>query len=191
MPKVSYSNAKGLHQESGNGFLPLGGALGETLGLGQIRTQAFTIDMTAYTGGDTTFGDGDVLQQLGSLDVSVPTGLTATKIVISDVIVNVTETAGTTLAAQLSLSATSGTAQNAAVSSGTEVVGAGATYRNGQEITVGTEADLNLNTAACTLYCPNVAAAIASKHLYLVTSTALAATPSQGAANIVVKYYVI
>ena len=191
MPKVSYSNAKGLIQETGAGFLPLGGAVGETLGLGQMRTACFTIDMTTYLGGTTTFGADEVLQELGTLDVSVPPGYTAEDIVIAECIINVTAAAGTALAAHIDLSATSGTAQNAAPTSITEMVGAGATYRNGQEVTVGTEADINLNSATLVVYAPNTQAGIAKKHLYLSTTTALSATPGAGAANIVIRYYVV
>lgn len=191
MPKVNYTNTKGLHQVTGTGFLPLGGAVGETLGLGQMRTQCFTIDMTTFTGGDTTFGADEVLVELGTLDVSVPTGFTAEDIVIAECIVNVTTAAGTALEAHIDLSATSGTAQNAAPTSITEMVGAGATYRNGQEVSVGTEADINLNSAALVVYAPNTQAPIAKKYLYLSTTTALSATPAAGAANIVVRYYVV
>jgi len=191
MPKVSFTNAKGLHQESGNGFLPLGGGAGEALGLGQIRTQCFTIDMTDYKGGDTTFTTEDALQQLGTLDVSVPTGVTATKIVLTECIVNVTEAAGTALAAHIDLSATDGTASNSEPATITEMVGAGCTYVNGQAITVGAEADIDLNTAALNIFTPNSSAAVAKKYLYLSTHTGLAATPTQGAANIVIRYYVI
>jgi hypothetical protein len=190
MPKVSFTNSKGLFQESGSGFLPLGGP-DQVLGLGQLRTQSFVLSLIGIDGSGTSFSDNDVLASVGSLDVTVPSGFTATKIVVSKVIVNVTQAAGTTLVGHLDLSATSGTAVNAAVSSPTEVVGAGATYRNGQEIAVGVEADINLNSAACTVYEPNVSAGITLKNLYLVTTTTLSALLSAGAVNIVVEYYVV
>ena len=196
MPKVKYTNSKGLFQESGTGFLPVGGAAGEVLGLGQLRTSVFTIDCRDYLGGDTTFTNhastADVLQQLGTLDVSVPTGVTATKIMLADVIVNVTEACNETLAANLNLSSDNGIAQNVTIGSNTtEVFGAGATYVNGQAITVGTEADIDLGSAACVHFSPNVIVPIARKELYLLTQTALAATPTAGTANICVKYYVV
>ena len=191
MPKVSYSNKKGLTQETGSGFLPLGEAAGEVLGLGQIRTQTFTVDMTKFKGQAVNFLDNDVLVELGTLDVSTSEDVTATHIVLDTAIVNVTEAAGTALVARLDLSSTSGTAQNAEITNNTEMVGAGATYRNGQEIAVGNEADIDLNGAAVNIFSPNSDAAIAKKHLYLVTTTALAADVAEGSANIVVKYFVV
>ena len=197
MPQVKFTNAAGLHQTAGRGFLPVGGAAGEVLGLGQIRTSVFTVDCSKFLGGDTTFTShatqADVLQQLGTLDVSVPAGVTATKIMLADCIVNVTEAAGTALEANLNLSSNDGIAQNVSIgaSGTTEVFGAGATYVNGQAISVGTEADIDLNAAACVHFSPNVIVPIAQKHLYLLTQTALAATPTAGVANICVKYFVI
>ena len=190
MPKVSFTNSKGLFQESGSGFLPLGGP-NQVLGLGQLRTQSFVLSLKGIDGSGTNFTDDDVLASVGTLDVTVPGGFIATKIVVSKVIVNVIQTAGTTLLGHLDLSATAGTAVNAAVSTPTEVVGDGATYRNGQEIVVGTEADINLNSLACTVYEPNVSAGIALKNLYLVTTTPLASLLTLGAVNIVVQYYVV
>ena len=54
----------------------------------------------------------------------------ASKFVVDKAILNVTTATGTALPANLSISATSGTASNAALTSGTEIVGAGATYYN-------------------------------------------------------------
>ena len=147
--------------------------------------------MTKFKGQAVNFEDNDVLVELGTLDVSTSEDVTATHIVLDTAIFNVTEASGTALSAHLDLSSTSGTAQNAQITNKTEMVGAGATYRNGQEIAVGNEADINLNVAAVNIFSPNSNAAIAKKHLYLVGTTALAADVAAGSANIVVKYFVV
>ena len=73
--------------------------------------------------------------------------------------------------ANLQLSATSGTATNAAISSGTEIVGAGVASFNPRISATDsvTEIDIDLDATAGTYHVfePNISAAIASKHLYL------------------------
>ena len=74
----------------------------------------------------TAYGDGDVLVELGTLNTDLPGNLvTGSKFFIHRALIGITTAAGQTLVGGLSLSATSGTATNAAVSSGTEIVGAG------------------------------------------------------------------
>ena len=67
--------------------------------------------------------------KLGALNTDAPDGLvTPTKFFIHRALIGITTAAGQTLVGGLSLSATSGTATNSAVSSGTEIVGAGVTF---------------------------------------------------------------
>ena len=184
MPKVKYSQSKGLTQAAGSGFLPLG----ETtvpMGLGAMRSQVFRVDLTAITGAVTQFADGDVLKEIGSLNVDTVPGVTATKIIVSRVIVNVTDAAGQALAGFLSLSSTSGTAENAA-HGGTEIAGAGATHQSGD-----TAADFNFNSASAQAQNPLSVAAIANRHLYVATTTTLNALLADGKANILIEYFVI
>ena len=74
-------------------------------------------------------------------------------------------------------SATSGTATNLAVVSGTEVVGAGAAAIDPfiSAAPSVTEIDINLNATAGTVhvFTPNITLPIATKHLYLCTHTAI------------------
>ena len=80
----------------------------------------------AATDTASAYADGDVLVELGTLNSDHPDELvTATKFFIHKAVVGITTACGQTLAGSLQLSATSGTATNAAVSSGTEIVGAG------------------------------------------------------------------
>jgi len=98
---------------------------GQLISLGTRKVQTF-VGTLAGTDTGTAYADGDVLVELGTLNTDVPDGLvTATKIFIHKATVLVTTISGPTLVGGLSLSATSGTATNAAVSSGTEIVGAG------------------------------------------------------------------
>ena len=186
MPKVQYTNAKGMHQVTGTGFLPLGAADDTVLGLGAQRQQVFTYSLSGIDGSSPNFADGDALIELGTLNVEAMSGLTPTQIVITRVVANVTEAAGTTLAANLRLSAVSGTAANAALTGGVEVAGASATFQSGD-----TAADINLNSATCQASNPLASAAIAKTQLYLCTTTALAATLAAGTGNILVEYFVI
>ena len=140
--------------------------------------------MLSFTGtlanidASVAFTDGDCLVELGELDMLIPSGhVVASKFVVDKAILNVTTVAGATLVGNLRVSATSGTASNTALTSGTEIVGAGATYYNGQtaaDLSVA-EADLNLNSAGVQLHTPFQDYDAAKKFLYLCTTTALSA----------------
>ena len=96
--------------------------------------------------------------------------MTPSKIFIHRALIGITTAAGQTLAGNLALSSTSGTATNAAVT-GTEIVGAGVTSFNRtvkcatQSIT---EIDINFNDTAGNyhIFVPNMTAAVANVHLY-------------------------
>ena len=164
----------------------------ETNFLGTKKFQSFTGTLASIGDGTTAFGDGDVLVELGTLDVTIPSGhVTASKIIVEKAIINVTTAAGQTLVASLHLSSDTGTAANAALANNTEVVGAGVTYVQPQLATVGTEADINMNSAAVTVAGPNLAVAVAKKYLYLVTGTALNADATAGRFTVQLEYTVL
>ena len=102
--------------------------------------------------------------------------------------------AGETLAGGLSLSATSGTATNSAVASGTEIVGAGVTSFNEQLSATQsiTEIDINFNNSAGNyhIFVPNITAAIASKNLYAFATTAVNADVTAGRFTVELEYSV-
>ena len=92
------------------------------------KIQTF-VGSLAATDTASAYSDGDVLVELGTLNSDHPDELvTATKFFIHKAVVGITTACGQTLAGSLQLSATSGTATNAAVSSGTEIVGAGVAW---------------------------------------------------------------
>jgi len=168
---------------------------GVALNQGCRKVQSFNGTLANMGDGTAAFGADDVMVQLGTLDITVPDGMqTPTKIIIDKVYFNVTTAAGQTLVGHLSLSATNGTAANAAVATPTEIFGAGASMvaPDGSGATTGyTEADLNFNSAALTYASPNIAVATTLKHLYACCTTALSADGTAGRFNVLVEYTVL
>jgi hypothetical protein len=78
-----------------------------------------------------SYADNDILVEIGDLDATLPTtfanSTAPTHFLIEKVLVKVQVASGGTHVGNIQASATSGTATNSAVSSGTEIVGAGAT----------------------------------------------------------------
>lgn len=159
---------------------------------GTRKIQTF-VGSLADTNPSTAYADGDVLVELGTLDTSTPSGIvTPTKFFIHRAVVFITTVAGPTLVGGLMLSATSGTATNAAVSSGTEIVGAGVASFNPRISATDsvTEIDLNLDAAGYHVFDPLVQAAIASKHLYVFATTTMNADATAGRFTVELEYSV-
>ena len=167
---------------------------GQLISLGTRKIQTFAGTL-AGTDTGTAYADGDVLVELGTLNTDNPDDLvTATKFFIHKAVVGITTAAGQTLVGSLQLSATSGTATNAAVSSGTEIVGAGVAAFSptlSAALSV-TEIDINFNNSAGNFHVfePNVAVAIASKHLYAAATTTLNADATAGRFTVELEYSV-
>ena len=159
---------------------------------GTRKIQTF-VGSLADTNPSTAYADGDVLVELGTLDTSTPSGIvTPTKFFIHRAVVFITTVAGPTLVGGLMLSATSGTATNSAVSSGTEIVGAGVASFNPRISATDsvTEIDLNLDAAGYHVFDPLVQAAIASKHLYVFATTTMNADATAGRFTVELEYSV-
>ena len=159
---------------------------------GTRKIQTF-VGSLADTNPSTAYADGDVLVELGTLDTSTPSGIvTPTKFFIHRAVVFITTVAGPTLVGGLMLSATSCTATNAAVSSGTEIVGAGVASFNPRISATDsvTEIDLNLDAAGYHVFDPLVQAAIASKHLYVFATTTMNADATAGRFTVELEYSV-
>jgi len=161
---------------------------------GTRKIQTF-VGSLAATDTSTAYADGDVLVELGALDTSAPSSIvTPSKFFIHRALIGITTAAGETLVGGLSLSATSGTATNAAVASGTEIVGAGVASFNPRISATDsvTEVDINFNNTAGLyhIFNPNVNAAIASKYLYAFTTTTLNADASAGRFTVELEYSV-
>jgi len=168
---------------------------GVALNHGCKKVQSFNGSLADIGDGTSAFSEHDVLVELGTLDITVPTGMqTPTKIIIDKIYFNVTTAAGTALTGHLSLSATTGTAANAGVSTPTEILGAGASMvaPDGTGATTGyTEADIDYNSAALTYASPNIAVATSLKYLYACCTNTLNADARAGRFNVVVEYTVL
>ena len=152
---------------------------GQLISLGTRKIQTFAIDLSSTNAAGTTYADDDVLVELGALNTDHPDALvTASKFFIHKVVIGITTAAASDAQslANLQLSATSGTATNSAVSSGTEIVGAGVASFNPRISATDsvTEVDIDLDATAGTyhVFAPNITAAIASKNLYLAAGAA-------------------
>jgi len=187
---VNKADATGTFTETGFSV----NSTGQLISLGTRKIQTFAGTL-AGTDTSTAYADGDVLVELGTLNTDHPDDLvTATKFFIHKAVVGITTAAGQTLAGSLQLSATSGTATNAAVSSGTEIVGAGVAAFSptlSAALSV-TEIDINFNNSAGNFHVfePNVTAAIASKHLYAAATTTLNADATAGRFTVELEYSV-
>jgi len=152
---------------------------GQLISLGTRKIQTFAISLADTNAASVTYGDNDVLVEIGELNTDHPDALvTASKFFIHKVVLGITTAAASDAnsLANLQLSATSGTATNTAISSGTEIVGAGVTSFNPRISATDsvTEVDIDLDATAGTfhVFTPNINAAIASKHLYMGAGSA-------------------
>jgi|TARA_B110000285_G_C14846695_1_gene477964 hypothetical protein len=167
---------------------------GQLISMGTRKIQSFAGTFAATDTG-TAYADNDVLVELGTLNTDHPDDLvTASKFFIHRALIGITTAAGQTLIGSLQLSATSGTTTNTAVSSGTEIVGAGVTSFNEQLSATQsvTEVDINFNNTAGNyhIFVPNVTSAIASKYLYAAATTTLNADASAGRFTVELEYSV-
>ena len=166
---------------------------GQLISLGSRKIQTF-VGTLAGTDTASAYGDGDCLVELGTLNTDHPDALvTASKFFIHKAVIGITTAAGQTLVGNLALSATSGTATNAAVS-GTEIVGAGGSAFSptlSAALSV-TEVDINFNNTAGNFHVfePNVSAPIANTFLYARSTTTLNADATAGRFTVELEYSV-
>ena len=188
---INESSTTGVVTETGFSV----NSTGQLVSMGTRKIQSFAGSLAATDAASTAYADGDVLVELGTLNTDAPDGLvTPTKFFIHRALIGITTAAGQTLVGSLQLSATSGTATNAAVSSGTEIVGAGVTSFNEQLSATQsiTEIDINFNDTAGNyhIFVPNVTAPIASTHLYAAATTTLNADATAGRFTVELEYSV-
>ena len=194
----SKAGFKVINEGSGTGAITETGfsvnSTGQLISLGTRKIQTF-VGSLAGTDTSSAYADGDVLVELGTLNTDHPDALvTASKFFIHKAVIGITTAAGQTLVGSLQLSATSGTATNAAVSSGTEIVGAGVAAFSptvSAALSV-TEIDINFNNTAGNFHVfePNVTAPIASTHLYAAATTTLNADATAGRFTVELEYSV-
>ena len=170
---------------------------GQLISMGTRKIQTFAISLADTNAADTTYADDDVLVELGALNTDHPDALvTASKFFIHKVVIGITTAAASDAqsVANLQLSATSGTATNTAISSGTEIVGAGVASFNPRISATDsvTEIDIDLDATAGTFHVfePNISAAIASKNLYLCAGDACDTALTAFRATLEIEYSV-
>ena len=177
-PVRSEAGFKVINKDSTSGAITETGvninSTGQLVSLGTRKIQTFAISLADTNAAATTYADNDVLVELGELNTDHPDALvTASKFFIHKVVLGITTAAASDAnsLANLQLSATSGTATNSGISSGTEIVGAGVASFNPRISATDsvTEVDIDLDATAGTfhVFAPNISAAIASKNLYL------------------------
>ena len=170
---------------------------GQLISMGTRKIQTFAISLADTNAADTTYADDDVLVELGALNTDHPDALvTASKFFIHKVVIGITTAAASDAnsIANLQLGATSGTATNTAISSGTEIVGAGVASFNPRISATDsvTEIDIDLDATAGTFHVfePNISAAIASKNLYLCAGDACDTALTAFRATLEIEYSV-
>jgi hypothetical protein len=190
-----------INEASGTGAVTETGfsvnSTGQLISLGTRKIQTFAVSLAGTNAASVTYGDNDVLVELGQLNSDHPDALvTATKFFIHKVVLGITTAAASDAnsLANLQLSATSGTATNAAVSSGTEIVGAGVASFNPRISATDsvTEVDIDLDATAGTYHVfePNISAAIASNNLYMCAGDACDTALTAFRATLEIEYSV-
>jgi hypothetical protein len=172
-------------------------ATGQLVSLGTRKIQTFAVSLAGTNAGSVTYADNDVLVELGALNADHPDALvTASKFFIHKVVLGITTAAASDAqsVANLQLSATSGTATNTAISSGTEIVGAGVTSFN-PRISASdsvTEIDIDLDATAGNFHVfePNISVAIASNNLYMCAGAACDTALTAFRATLEIEYSV-
>ena len=188
---INESSTTGVVTETGFSV----NSTGQLVSMGTRKIQSFAGSLAATDAASTAYADGDVLVELGTLNTDAPDGLvTPTKFFIHRALIGITTAAGQTLVGSLLVSSTSGNGTNAAVSSGTEIVGAGVTSFNEQLSATQSisEIDINFNDTAGNyhIFVPNVTAPIASTHLYAAATTTLNADATAGRFTVELEYSV-
>lgn len=190
-----------INEASGTGAVTETGfsvnSTGQLISLGTRKIQTFAVSLADTNAASVTYGDNDVLVELGQLNSDHPDALvTATKFFIHKVVLGITTAAASDAnsLANLQLSATSGTATNTAISSGTEIVGAGVASFNPRISATDsvTEVDINLDDTAGNFHVfePNISAAIASNNLYMCAGDACDTALTAFRATLEIEYSV-
>jgi len=171
-----------------------------TNAIGTLKVQAFGASLAATNGGTTQYADNDILVEIGALDATLPTtfanSVAPTHFLIEKVLFKSQVASGGTHVGNIQASATTGTATNAAVTSGTEIVGAGAAAIDPfiSAAPSVTEIDINLNNSAGAIhvFTPNITLPIATNSLYLCTTTTINSNNFQaGRYAVTVQYSLI
>ena len=158
------------------------------------KFQSFAGTLVGVTG-DPAIIDNDVLFELGTLNVSVPTGHeTATHFFIDKVVIGIKTAANNALSANLQLSSNSAITMSSPIVNGTEIVGADVSSFNPRISATDsiTEIDINMAATAGTFHVfePNITAPITSTYLYLCATSNLSVSVENSRFTVMMEYTV-
>ena len=158
------------------------------------KFQSFAGTLVGVTG-DPAIIDNDVLFELGTLNVSVPTGHeTATHFFIDKVVIGIKTAANNALTANLHLSSNSAITMSSPIVNGTEIVGADVSSFNPRISATDsiTEIDINMAATAGTFHVfePNITAPITSTYLYLCATSNLSVSVENSRFTVMMEYTV-
>lgn len=174
-----------------------------TISMGAKKFSSFGITLAGTTAG--AIGAGEVIVFIGSLDATTAPGLqTATGIVIERVILMIQTASANAEGASIHMGSSASDAENAAVTGGVEVVGAGVNYiieptsdgtlQEGGPMAAQstTEIDFALATAAGSMLVarPGITVPVAKPHMYLTAGDNTLADVTAFRGNICVEYLV-
>ena len=184
-------NANSGSYVAGDGFSELGGTK-KIMSFGG-STAEHLLDSAS-----TAYADLDVIHNAGALDVTVPAGHNdPVKILIEKILVCTTTVTGTTMVGTIAAGTASDDALNAAVTGRVELFGAGATQLSPEGYglaTTATEADdLDFNSATIGWAAPGIILPVATKYIYVCTTTAInhATNFNAGRYNVQIEYTVL
>ena len=162
---------------------------------GTKKWSSFVGSLADTNAAAVTYGDNDILVQLGAFDTSLPDGYaTATKILVEKIVVVVSTVCGQTHVGHISAGTTAGELTNAAPTGRVELFGAGATQLDPEgyaKATTATEADdLNFNSANIYWCAPSIVLPVATNQIYACTTTAVSADVTAGRFTCHIEYMV-
>ena len=163
--------------------------------VGTKKWSSFVGSLADTNADSVTYGDNDIVVQLGAFDTSLPDGYaTATKILVEKIVVVVSTASGATHVGNISAGTTAGELTNAAATGQVELFGAGATQLDPEgyaKATTATEADdLNYNSAGIYWCAPNIVLPVATNQIYACTTTAVSADVTAGRFTCHIEYTV-
>ena len=162
---------------------------------GTKKWSSFVGSLADTNADSVTYGDNDILVQLGAFDTSLPDGYaTATKILVEKIVVVVSTASGATHVGHISAGTTAGELSNAAPTGRVELFGAGATNLSPEGYSLATTAteadDLNYNSAGIYWCAPNIVLPVATNQIYACTTTAVSADVTAGRFTCHIEYMV-
>ena len=155
------------------------GFVEELGGVKKVLTFAGDCKESRLDSATTAYADNDIIQYMGALDTTVPSGYNdAIKIVVTKVLFVCKTATGNAMTGSVAAGTAANEAVNGAVTGAVELFGAGATQLSpeGYDLaTTATEADkIDFNNANnCEWAAPHIVLPVATNHIYMRTNTTI------------------